>query len=132
MKHRLKRHLCLIAVWAMLLPFVGSSLIANGVMPVMSPNGTFMQVICTGEGMVEMAIDSATMQPVTDDGDTAPEKAEYCAWAAFHPLFALTDVTALLPPDWPLREADAVSGTTVLRFALATGLPPATGPPVTF
>lgn len=118
----------------MVLPFAAWSLLAKGVMPALSPNGVVMLVICTGDGMVEMAFDAVTMQPVTDQRthDGPAKSADPCAWAAMHPAVVIPD---LMAADMPLR--DAVTSVTTprsmtLRIASATGLPPATGPPALF
>lgn len=90
------RYLRLIALWAMILPFAAASLIAKGVMPAVSPAGVIMLVICTGDGMVEMAVDAVTMEPLADpgkDGPPAPD-AGSCAWAAAHAAFVIADLFA--------------------------------------
>ncbi|WP_281374538.1 DUF2946 family protein [Pseudochelatococcus contaminans] len=129
------RYLRVIGVWVALLPFALLSLLANGIMPAMSSNGVVMLVICTGDGMVEMAFDSATMEPVADttESDGEPtQKADYCSWAASHPAFDLPDLVAVQQPDTTLTVLAPPRGPSILQIAAATGLPPATGPPVLF
>ncbi|MAA96776.1 MAG: hypothetical protein CMN87_17980 [Stappia sp.] len=128
------RHLRLLAVWAMLIPFVVSSLIGSAVMPAKGADGTLTLVICSGSGMIEIAVDPLTMEPVSESPDEQSPKLQtnYCAWAASHVAIDLP-VIAAIPAR--LRLGMAAMNTpapTVLRVAAATGLPPATGPPATF
>ena len=124
----------MIAAWVMVLPFLGTSLIANGVMPTVASNGVIMLVICSGGAMVEMAFDPVTMEPVTDeDGDGSKKSTpEYCVWAAAHPQAHIPPLAALpvVASGFTVEAHQLVE--TVLRIAEATGLPPATGPPVMF
>ncbi len=130
----MRRYLRAIVVWAMLLPFAFSSLIANGLMPMVTPEGAIVLVICTSEGMVEASFDPVTMERIAEPGDRdAPAgDAEYCAWAAWHPAFDTPGLTALPRRVEPLRAAAPRTGPTVLVASAATGLPPSTGPPLTF
>ncbi|CAN0580388.1 unnamed protein product [Ectocarpus sp. 12 AP-2014] len=130
----LARHVRLVMVWAMLMPFAVSSLIASGVMPARADNGAFMMVICTGDGMVEVAVDPVTLQPISDEsGGTDPQPtADHCAWAAAHAPADLADAMALRLPLAVIAPAQAAPDPTVLRVAAATGLPPSTGPPLPF
>ena len=124
-------YLRLIALWAMILPFAATSLIAKGVMPTVSSGGVIMLVICTGDGMVEMAVDAVTMEPVTDTGkgnSPAPQTGP-CAWAASHPAFVIPDLASPAMPAGRVIEGVANFANTAMRVAATTGLPPATGPP---
>lgn len=117
----------------MILPFLGTSLIAKGVMPGATPNGTVSFVICADGMMVEMAFDPVTMQPLDDDeSGTVDGAADACAWAALHGVASLPDLHAAPRPDLALTATTAPDHDTALRVALATGLPPSTGPPATF
>lgn len=117
----------------MLLPFVSSSLIADGVMPGRGANGVMMMVICTGNGMVEMAFDAASMTPVDDADPESDERSAgmLCAWAAGQFEVALPPLTALALPKRLARRPGPPGPSAILDYARATGLPPATGPPVT-
>lgn len=115
----------------MLLPFLGTSVIANGVMPAVAPNGVIMLAICSGGAMVEMPFDPVTMEPI-DDEDGDPSKTEYCAWAAAHPQAHIPTGSALPLLASSFSTEAPWPGSTVLRIAEATGLPPSTGPPSTF
>ncbi len=134
MRMPLSPNLRLIAAWVLLFPFFGVSLVANGIMPMKASNGAIMLVICTGEGMVEMAFDPVTMAPApeADDGTGGPSETSSCDWAASHPVFDLTTGTMLQSKDLYLKTTAPRLSATVLRVAEATGLPPSTGPPVTF
>lgn len=129
---RLQQCLRVIAIWAMVLPFLGTSLVAKGVMPGAAPNGTVSFVICANGLMVEMAFDPVTMQPVDDDGGTVDGAADACAWAALHGVASLPDPDAAPRPDLTLTATAAPEHDTLLRVAQATGLPPSTGPPALF
>lgn len=125
------KYLCLIALWAMILPFAASSLIAKGVMPTVSPGGVVMLTICTGDGMIEMAFDAATMEPVSGGGkgdQPAPDSGA-CAWAAAHPVFVIPDLAVADMRAGQVIDQIAIFANSALRVAAATGLPPATGPP---
>ncbi len=132
------------ACCAVLLPFLLSSLIAAGVMPARAPNGAITLVICTALGPAELLVDPATMAPVAAGPDGIPKdtpekdgpqkdgtnRKAACAWAAAH-----GDVAAPPPPmpdTAPARPLMPIAGPVpaILAAARATGLPPATGPPL--
>lgn len=129
----LGRHTRMVAFWAMLLPFFLSSFIAQGVMPVRTANGVIMLVICTGNGMVEMAFDAVTMEPVdeADHGDEEGSKGSYCAWAASQLTITLSPLMFLADPLLLVTGIGLSWIHAALEYARATGLPPATGPPYT-
>ncbi|MCB5411303.1 hypothetical protein [Pseudogemmobacter faecipullorum] len=115
----------------MLLPFMGTSLIAKGVMPVAAADGAVMLVICSGGTMTEIAFDPVTMEPVPDAGDRQPKDSDpvHCVWAGSHPA-ADAPLASSLPARITGYSVTAPHHfDTVLRMADATGLPPATGPP---
>ncbi|WP_255435555.1 hypothetical protein [Paracoccus sp. S1E-3] len=131
----LRRQMRMLALWAMMLPFLGVSLIANGVMPSRGADGYVTFVICTGTGMVEMAFDPVTMEPVetggladmpSDDDETA---AKACAWSGMQAAFDLPHSVLWMAPAQTSRRADPLRVETALLMARATGLPPSTGPP---
>lgn len=129
---RLGQYLRLLAIWTMVLPFVGASLIANGVMPTTSANGVIMLVFCTGDDMVEIAVDAVTMEPVSEtDGDSGSgKKADLCPFAALQAYAEPPHLASLhLPETLQATQSAAITETT-LHAAAKTGLPPATGPPV--
>lgn len=116
--------------WATLLPFVLSSLVAQGFMPARATNGVIMLVICTGNGMVEMAFDAVTMDPVGEsDGDQGKSTSAYCALAASQLTIALPPPVSLAMPTRLVGDAGFSWPDTAPRYVTATGLPPATGPP---
>ena len=125
-----------IALCALLLPFLLSALIANGIMPARSAGGAITLVICTAEGMAELVVDPATMQPVDGSSQDAPDQdgpqkqPASCAWAANLADFAAPAPAALALPSWQMIAALVPPAPTVLATARATGLPPSTGPPL--
>lgn len=125
---RYGRHLRLIALWAMLLPFVLSSFIATSVMPARAADGVVMFVICTGEGMVEKAFNSETMEPVSKS-DQHGSKFSGCDWAAAQHPVDLLPITMPGLPDSLAMSSQNPFHQTILMQAAATGLPPSTGPP---
>ena len=87
-------------------------------------------VICTAEGMAELMVDPATMQPADKSAPDAPEKpAQPCAWAANQAAFTVPDLPLFLPPPQSVAAGPAPLAPMVLTAARATGLPPSTGPP---
>lgn len=111
------------------------SLISQGVMPAREADGAVTLVLCTPEGIVEIAVDPQTMQPLDDDPDGPARHpdtgaGDHCPWAG---LQAPIDLTAdarlpqMLRPALPQGFAPVH---TVLAAGRATGLPPATGPPL--
>lgn len=122
MTRRWRHHIRLWAIWVLLAPFFMLSTIADGVMPVSTPQGMQM-IICTPQGASYITIDPETGEPVK--GQASPG----CDWAATKStamlardavtLVLVDHITAPRPPAAP----------TLLRMAQATGLPPSTGPP---
>ncbi|ARO13523.1 hypothetical protein BVG79_00163 [Ketogulonicigenium robustum] len=126
-------YLRLIALWAMLLPFAAVSLVASGVMPARAANGAIILVICTGGGgMVEMAFDPVTMQPIDDSADdgTSSDQA-HCYWAAAQAPFDAPETVQISLPRKPAPTQAHFIASTTLSAAASTGLPPSTGPPAT-
>lgn len=122
----------IVLVWISVLPFVLMSIIGAGVVPVRSAEGTLMMVICTGDGMVEIAVDPATMEPISDEGDkndTAPGQG-VCDWAAAQSAYTLVGQTVLSLALQKIAEAWTGFAETTLTVSDATGLPPSTGPPL--
>ena len=125
-----------IALCALLLPFLLSALIASGVMPARSAGGAITLVICTAEGMAELAVDPTTMQPLDGsahggtDQDGPQKQTGSCAWAVSHADFAAPTPPVLALPSWQMIAALVAPVPTVLATARATGLPPSTGPPL--
>lgn len=121
-----------VLVWASVLPFVLMSLIGAEVMPVRGADGTLTMVICTGDGMIEIAVDPAMMEPVADEGDrndTAPGQG-LCDWAAAQAAYTLAEHRVLLSATPKLSRGRIVFAETTLLVSDATGLPPSTGPPL--
>jgi len=126
MNKRPNRQLRGLALWAMCVPLLLLSLIPPGVMLARADNGVLMLTICSGDGMIEMAVDPITLEPV----EQAPDRTrEACPWALAHgpvdlgsrpdmPQLSLGFAMLVVP----LAETD-------LAIAQETGLPPATGPP---
>jgi hypothetical protein len=118
-----------ICLWVLCAPFFLLSLLPSAAMPALAADGTLTMVLCTTDGPVEMVMDLATGQPVEKQH---PEgKTDRCDWASS--LF-----TADLSPALPGLAAMRLTATplappappAVLADAAATGLPPATGPPL--
>lgn len=115
-----------VAPWVMISPFLLLSLIAPDVMPARIGN-TITMVLCTGHGVSEIVVDAETLDPVKQ----APrDNLDRCAWAAVQIAVDLTQPVTLprLATGVWLLNPPAVP--TILARATATGLPPATGPPV--
>ncbi|NHF73342.1 DUF2946 family protein [Paracoccus xiamenensis] len=131
MKRKTAELLRITAFCAVLLPFLLSSLIASGFMPTRSADGAITLVICTGGGPAEILVDPVTMQPVDPAGkDPHDEHKPTCAWAASQAAF---DAPLLPVLARPLRRSYALNApftATTLIGARGTGLPPATGPPL--
>ncbi|WP_322893805.1 MULTISPECIES: hypothetical protein [unclassified Yoonia] len=116
-------------LWLALLPFLALSLLGTGVMPERSDSGAIILVICTDAGMVEMAFDPVTMQPIDDAGEDDLPDHDPCDWAAAQPAFALVVLPDLIVPVAFRASQTPPSASTIRMVAAATGLPPATGPP---
>lgn len=132
MERGLWRYLRLMVLWVMLLPFAASSLFAAGIMPTRAPSGAIMLVICMGEGgMMEVAVDPQTLLPIEAPDASDMDGGQHCYWAAAHVPFTPPETPPLRLPD-AHRDTPAIAAqSTALRAAIATGLPPSTGPPVT-
>lgn len=112
---------------ALVVPFLILSLLSPQVMPQRSADGALILVLCTGEGVKQIAIDPITGEPVPTDEKPG---ATTCDWAAAHPALTLTkplDVALAERRSLPFEVAPAAM---LLAAARATGLPPSTGPPV--
>ncbi|MDO5612408.1 MAG: hypothetical protein Q4G14_04085 [Paracoccus sp. (in: a-proteobacteria)] len=132
MRKMMRRALRLIALWAMLLPLMLSSLVPAAIMPMRDAGGTVTMVICTAEGMVEAAFDPVTMQPLPDSGDDRREgpQSAPCPCAGTHPPATLDPLGAIIrPAGLALRRDACPQRQAAPRLAAVTGLPPATGPP---
>ena len=128
--HIVQHHLRRLGLLAVLLPFILTSLIGAGVMPVRSDSGVLMLVICTGDEMVEVAFDPVTMTPVADDADNRGSPAPGpCDWATAQHAFALSFSPTFSSPIRLLVASLVPQPAVVLVVAAATSLPPATGPP---
>ena len=123
-----------LALWMALGPFLMLSLISQGVMPTRGADGTVMLVLCTPDGIIEIAADAQTLQPL-DDGPGSPARhpdpgtGDHCPWAG---LQAPIDLTAAARMPQMLRPAlpqGFAPVHTVLAANHATELPPATKPP---
>ncbi|WP_249306409.1 hypothetical protein [Rhodobacter capsulatus] len=118
-----------LAVWTLVLGLVLAALLPPSVLPLRSAAGTLEIVLCSGHGPVSVILDLGTGKPL------APLPASddrHCNWACCH----LAAPGAALPSGLPLpvRTARATRiepPPTILRDGHVTGLPPATGPPVT-
>lgn len=131
MGRKLGLHMRAAALWTGLLAFVLSSLIAFGTMPARAGNGAVVFVICTGDGVMEMAFEPITMKPVSDKekGRKDAPGLDYCPWAAGQSALAL-DIPRLMIQPLPAAGRLTPQFTeTVLTVSRVTGLPPATGPP---
>lgn len=131
MGRKLGLHMRAAALWTGLFAFVLWSLIGFGIMPARAGNGALVLVICTGDGVAEMAFDPVTMTPVSDKGKggtDGPGPGD-CPWAAGQSALALDPPRLMIQPR-PVAGRLAPSFTeTVLAVSQVTGLPPATGPP---
>lgn len=119
------------ALWAGLLLILLSSLIAPGTMPARAGNGAVVLVICSGDGVAEMAFDPVTMEPVSDREDGGKDKTRpgYCPWAASQSVVDFVPPTVVARPSLFARHLAWPATETVLAVSRATGLPPSTGPP---
>ena len=118
-------------LWAGLLFFLLSSLIAPGIMPARAVTSAVVFVICMDNGAAEMAFDPVTMEPVSDrkeDGKDTP-RTGYCPWAVSHSADSLMPPPTVVPPPVFARRLASSIIDTVLAISQATGLPPSTGPP---
>ena len=130
MNGKLAHKLRLAALCVAVVPFLLASLIASGVMPARTSSGAVLLVICTAEGMAELMVDPATMQPAQKSAPDAPGKpGKPCAWAANQATFTVPDLPALMPPQQSVIAMSASIAPVILTAARATGLPPSTGPP---
>ncbi len=123
------------ALWAALGPFLLLSLISPGVMPARGADGAVTLVLCTPEGIVEIAVDPQTLQPLDDGADGParhpdPGAGDHCPWAGLQPPIDLTAHAQLPRMMRPVLPQGFALADTVLVAGRATGLPPATGPPV--
>ncbi|WP_299904784.1 hypothetical protein [uncultured Paracoccus sp.] len=107
------------------------TLISDAVMPARGADGTLILVLCTPTGIQKVAVDPQSHDGHAQQGGTeTPQATERCQWASLHPVLAL-----VTPPDLPLPERRALPTArpalpVILIAARATGLPPATGPPL--
>lgn len=120
------RHLRIIALWAMLSPFLMLSLLSPSVMPARQTDGTLALVLCSVDGPGEVVIDLATGQPVEQAPDSVHDR---CDWACGQMAVADLMRPGVPPVAIRARRADPPPAATVLHLASLTGLPPATGPP---
>ena len=131
MNRKPARLLRIAAFCAVLLPFLLSSLIATGVMPARAADGAITLVICNALGPSELRVDPDTLQPIAPEKDAPKDKTgSACAWAASHAEFAPPMLPALALPVRRGESLPAPALSTILATARATGLPPATGPPL--
>lgn len=131
-RHGLRRLL----IGALALPFVLVSLIGTGVMPARDAQGALVITLCSAAGVVDLAIDPATMAPFAGadtsgapHGDSPAPDQGVCDWAAAQAPF-LHAVQPVLAAATPRMVRAAHPFTDTIRvLSRATGLPPATGPP---
>ncbi len=121
-------------VGALLAPFLLLTLVSDAVMPARGADGRLMLVLCIPIAVQQVATDphhhGGHAGHAQDDPEEQPVATDRCQWAGLHPVLALFD-----PPDLPLPERRALSPArpsppVILIAARATGLPPATGPPL--
>ena len=132
MTHPAAHLLRTVLAWVSILPFVLMSLIGAAVMPVRSADGTLTMVICSGDILIETAVDPATMEPVSDEGrnnDSAPEQG-VCDWAAAQSAYTLVAQSVFSFALQKITEARNSFAETTLMVSDTTGLPPSTGPPL--
>lgn len=112
--------------WLLLVPFLLLAMLPGGVMPRVSAQGIVL-VLCTGDGMLELRVDPRTGEPV-EESEAADR---HCPWAQMRLTEALIAAPVLpLPVIATAHPLEPVP--PMLRvIAAATGLPPATGPPLT-
>ena len=131
MGRKLGLHMRAAALWTGLFAFVLWSLIGFGIMPARAGNGALVLVICTGDGVAEMAFDPVTMTPVSDKGKggtDGPGPGD-CPWAAGQSALALDPPRLMIQPRPVAGRLAPCFTETVLAVSQVTGLPPATGPP---
>ncbi len=118
------------ALWVLFAPFLLTSLIAPGVMPVRDAGGVLMLVICSAEGMTEIAVDPLTLEPLAAEDLPAPaHKSDHCAWANAHTPLVLVPLLQIPSLIGQARASELPPLPSILAIARQTGLPPATGPP---
>ncbi|WP_444459884.1 hypothetical protein [Rhodobacter capsulatus] len=123
------RKLDRLAVWTLVLGLVLAALLPPAVRPLRAASGTLEMVLCSGHGPVSVILDLGTGKPL----DRLPASDDrHCSWACCH----LAAPGAALPAGLPLpvrmaRAARIEPPPAILRDGHVTGLPPATGPPVT-
>ncbi len=116
------------AFWVLLAPLLLASSIPAGVMPAMSATGMPTIVICTGDGLVEIAIDPLTGAPLEED-DSDPGNADQCDWGSSRATDGVSPPTSIVARTAGAIPAFLPALSSPLLAAIATGLPPATGPP---
>lgn len=111
---------------AMVVVLALGSLLPRGAMPYRAADGSLVLVLCTGDGPVEMLLDTATgdTRPVPKDTGHGP-----CDWACAQPVLAEAPALSLPDPLWQVAatlQAPAPATGAPARQVIA---PSARGPP---
>jgi hypothetical protein len=91
-----------------LVPFLGLSLLPQGVMPGRSADGTLTLTLCTGTGTVDVVIDADTGVPVSP---AHGEVSQTCDWAMGQVAALVGEADAQSGPPLVLRPFDAPAET---------------------
>ena len=111
--------------WLLLVPFLLLAMLPGGVMPRVSAQGIVL-VLCTGDGMLELRVDPRTGEPVQD----SEAQDRHCPWAQMRVTDALIAAPVLPAPAITEARLLELVLPVLRRVIAATGLPPATGPPL--
>lgn len=114
------------AIWVTLLPFLLFSILASGVMPSRTDNGTLTLVICSGHGKIEQTVDRITFEPIEKESDA---EGDICPWSIARIAISSVDFPCIPLVDFRFTVVRG-SATEIYRLAASiAGLPPSTGPP---
>jgi hypothetical protein len=91
-----------------LVPFLGLSMLPQGVMPGRSADGTLTLTLCSGDGPVDVTIDLATGEPVAPGHGKVSQT---CDWAMGQVAALVGDADAQSGPPLVLRPFDAPAET---------------------
>ncbi len=118
-----------LACWALVLGLFLAALLPPSVLPLRSDAGTLEMVLCSGHGPVSVILDLGTAKPL---GDLPGTDDQHCKWACCHLAAPAAALSSGLPTPFPAAQEMLIEvPPTILRDGHVTGLPPATGPPVT-
>ncbi|MCX7889168.1 MAG: hypothetical protein N2422_05480 [Rhodobacteraceae bacterium] len=108
---------------ALFLPFLLAAALPAAVMPSAGGDGTVTLVLCSGDGPVEVTLDSR--------GNPVPAASGAgCDWAAAHPGAALAPAPVTLPRLVPASIRLSAPTPALPVLAARPAAPPARGPPL--